>query len=249
MHRRCAPGHLVCRALGRRELFLESQTVVARSNVGRSRPGPPARGGQAALGPARPAGGGGRMPGRLHGDTDRGPVRSNGGGSEDATASSARTSTASLRACAVRIAFDVSPLSHPLLGIGNYIQGSLGDSSMPLPGSTRSSRSHRRASAGPRASGRRSRTSTSSCGRGGSPFARPPNGVERARPPAAERILGPFDVLHFSDWMYPPQRAGVRATTIHDLVPLHHPEWTTARTRSMHARKYRNAARPATSSS
>jgi glycosyltransferase involved in cell wall biosynthesis len=42
--------------------------------------------------------------------------------------------------------------------------------------------------------------------------------------------------------MYPPQRSGVRATTIHDLVPLHHPEWTTARTRSMHARKYRNAA-------
>jgi alpha-1,3-rhamnosyl/mannosyltransferase len=60
--------------------------------------------------------------------------------------------------------------------------------------------------------------------------------------PAAERLIGRFDVLHFSDWMYPPQRAGVRATTIHDLVPLHHPEWTTARTRSMHGRKYRNAA-------
>ena len=43
--------------------------------------------------------------------------------------------------------------------------------------------------------------------------------------------------------MYPPQRAGVRATTIHDLVPLHHPEWTTKRTQSMHGRKYRNAAR------
>ena len=42
--------------------------------------------------------------------------------------------------------------------------------------------------------------------------------------------------------MFPPQRAGVRATTIHDLVPLHHPEWATARTRSMHGRKYRNAA-------
>jgi glycosyltransferase involved in cell wall biosynthesis len=42
--------------------------------------------------------------------------------------------------------------------------------------------------------------------------------------------------------MYPPQRAGVRATTIHDLVPLHHPEWTTARTRAMHTRKYGNAA-------
>ena len=48
--------------------------------------------------------------------------------------------------------------------------------------------------------------------------------------------------MHFSDWMYPPQRAGVRATTIHDLVPLHHPEWTTGRTRAMHRRKYRNAA-------
>jgi glycosyltransferase involved in cell wall biosynthesis len=61
--------------------------------------------------------------------------------------------------------------------------------------------------------------------------------------PAAERLLGPFDVLHFSDWMYPPQRRGVRATTIHDLVPLRHPEWTTPRTRSMHGRKYENAAR------
>ena len=39
------------------------------------------------------------------------------------------------------------------------------------------------------------------------------------RPPV-ERFLGRVDVLHFSDWMYPPQRAGVRATTIHDLVPL-----------------------------
>ena len=62
------------------------------------------------------------------------------------------------------------------------------------------------------------------------------------RPPA-ERWLGPFDALHFSDWMYPPQRAGVRATTIHDLVPLHFPDWVTARTRSMHAHKYANAAR------
>jgi glycosyltransferase involved in cell wall biosynthesis len=64
----------------------------------------------------------------------------------------------------------------------------------------------------------------------------------RAGRPAAERFLGPFDVLHFSDWMYPPQRAGVRATTIHDLVPLRHPEWVTPRTRAMHSRKYRNAA-------
>jgi alpha-1,3-rhamnosyl/mannosyltransferase len=61
--------------------------------------------------------------------------------------------------------------------------------------------------------------------------------------PALERFLGRFDVLHFTDWMYPPQRAGARSTMIHDLVPLRFPEWTTRRTRSMHGRKYRNAAR------
>jgi glycosyltransferase involved in cell wall biosynthesis len=61
--------------------------------------------------------------------------------------------------------------------------------------------------------------------------------------PVAERWLGRFDVLHFSDWMYPPQRDGLRATTIHDLVPVHFPEWVTPRTRSMHTRKYAHVAR------
>jgi alpha-1,3-rhamnosyl/mannosyltransferase len=42
--------------------------------------------------------------------------------------------------------------------------------------------------------------------------------------------------------MYPPQRAGVRATTIHDLVPLHFPELVHPRTRRMHGAKYRHAA-------
>ena len=40
--------------------------------------------------------------------------------------------------------------------------------------------------------------------------------------------------LHFSDWMYPPQRGGVRSTMIHDLVPVRFPDWTTKRTRAMH---------------
>jgi glycosyltransferase involved in cell wall biosynthesis len=35
----------------------------------------------------------------------------------------------------------------------------------------------------------------------------------------------------------------VRATTIHDLVPLRFPDWTTAKTRSMHNAKYADAAR------
>jgi glycosyltransferase involved in cell wall biosynthesis len=60
--------------------------------------------------------------------------------------------------------------------------------------------------------------------------------------PAAERFLGRLDVLHFWDWMYPPQRSGVRATTVSDLVPLRFPDWVTPRTRRMHGAKYRNAA-------
>jgi glycosyltransferase involved in cell wall biosynthesis len=42
--------------------------------------------------------------------------------------------------------------------------------------------------------------------------------------------------------MYPPQRGGVRATTVHDLVPIRYPEWVQGRTRRMHRAKYRNAA-------
>jgi len=143
----------------------------------------------------------------------------------------------------VRIAFDVSPLSHPLLGIGNYIQGSLGglvDAAGEehevvafAPTSLRGPGRIRAALAGidvdlrtwPLPASHALRTVWSILGH-----------------PAAERLIGGFDVLHFSDWMYPPQRGGVRATTIHDLVPLHHPEWTTKRTESMHGRKYRNAA-------
>ena len=143
----------------------------------------------------------------------------------------------------MRIAFDVSPLSHPLLGIGNYIQGSLAGLAEAsagkheivafAPTSIRGPARIRTALEGidvevrtwPLPFSHALRTAWSALGR-----------------PSAERLLGGFDVLHFSDWMYPPQRAGVRATTIHDLVPLHHPEWTTTRTRAMHGRKYRNAA-------
>ena len=143
----------------------------------------------------------------------------------------------------MRIAFDVSPLSHPLLGIGNYLQGSLaglveaaaGEHEIVAfaPTSIRGPRRIRAALAAidvevrtwPLPLSHAVRTAWSRLGR-----------------PAAERLLGGFDALHFSDWMYPPQRSGVRATTIHDLVPLHYPEWTTVRTQSMHSRKYANAA-------
>jgi len=58
-----------------------------------------------------------------------------------------------------------------------------------------------------------------------------------------EWLAGPLDVFHFSDWMYPPQRAGIRATTIHDLFPLRFPDWVHPDTYRMHSRKYDHAAR------
>jgi alpha-1,3-rhamnosyl/mannosyltransferase len=54
--------------------------------------------------------------------------------------------------------------------------------------------------------------------------------------------VGRLDAFHFSDWMYPSQRAGVRATTVYDLSPLHHPEWVAPLTARMHGRKYAHAA-------
>jgi glycosyltransferase involved in cell wall biosynthesis len=144
----------------------------------------------------------------------------------------------------VRIAFDVSPLSHPRTGIGNYIRGSLAGL-VEAAGSD-----HEVVAFAP----------TSFRGRRAIPQALDGIAVEqrlralpfshrfrmawsrRGRPPV-ERFLGPLDVLHFSDWMYPPQRQGVRATTVHDLVPLRFPEWVTPRTQEMHGEKYANAAR------
>jgi len=61
--------------------------------------------------------------------------------------------------------------------------------------------------------------------------------------PPVELLAGRLDVFHFGDWWYPPQRAGLRSTMVHDLVPLHHPDWVHRRTERMHGAKYRHAAR------
>jgi glycosyltransferase involved in cell wall biosynthesis len=141
----------------------------------------------------------------------------------------------------VRIVVDVAPLSHPRTGVGNYIRGSLlGLASVGghelvafAPASARGKRQIEAALSGLRLERRLPvlpaahavRTAWSRIGR-----------------PAAERVVGSFDVLHFSDWMYPPQRAGVRSTMIHDVVPIHFPQWVQERTRRMHASKYRHTA-------
>ncbi len=144
----------------------------------------------------------------------------------------------------MRVAFDVSPLSHPRAGIGRYLRGSLAGLVEAAGGE------HEIVAFAP----------TSPQGKKAIPAALDGIAVEphlqflpfahawrqawsRAGWPPAERFLGAFDVLHYSDWMFPPQRAGLRATTVHDLVPMRFPEWVQGRTHSMHTAKYRDARR------
>lgn len=143
----------------------------------------------------------------------------------------------------MRVAFDVSPLSHPRTGIGNYVQGSLAGLAEAAAG-----RHELVAFAPTRLRGRRLIHEALA----GIPvdvriLVLPwSHGFRMAwsrlgRPPV-ERWLGSVDVVHFSDWLVPPQKSGVRSTMIHDLIPLRFPEWVTPRTHSMHAYKYARAA-------
>jgi glycosyltransferase involved in cell wall biosynthesis len=141
----------------------------------------------------------------------------------------------------VRIAVDVTPLSHPRTGIGNYLRGMVAGLSLS---------EHEIVAFGPASPGGKRRIFEAlgplpvRLEIAGVPFAHAVRaGWSRLARPSSERFIGEVDVLHFSDWMYPPQRGGLRATTIHDLVPLHFPAWVHPRTRTMHSAKYENTAR------
>ena len=141
----------------------------------------------------------------------------------------------------MRVAFDVAPLSHPRTGVGNYVRGSLaglveaGAEVVPFaPTSAPGRRSIRAALSGLPVEPRLRFLPLAHHWR---------QAWSRLGWPPVERFLGPVDVLHFSDWMYPPQRGGLRSTMVHDLVPERFPEWVQGRTRRMHGAKYRNAAR------
>ena len=144
----------------------------------------------------------------------------------------------------MRIVYDVTPLSLPRTGIGNYIRGSLTGLAEAAGGE------HEivaLAVTGPR--GLRAIPEALD----GVPVTRRLRFFPLARAwrtawsrlgrPALERLAGRFDVLHFSDWWYPPQAAGLRTTTIHDVIPLRFPEWVHERTVRLHGAKYREAAR------
>ena len=141
----------------------------------------------------------------------------------------------------MRIAFDVSPLSHEPTGIGTSIRESLraladvaGDEHEVVAFAPTSPEGMRRI---PQAVAGMPVTLKLRF----LPFAHYwRQAWSRLGRPPVERFLGPVDVLHYTDWMVPPQRGGLRATMIHDLVPLHHREWVTGRTYSMHGAKYRD---------
>jgi glycosyltransferase involved in cell wall biosynthesis len=144
----------------------------------------------------------------------------------------------------MRIVVDVSPLSHPRTGIGNYIRGSLAGMADAAAGrhelvafaptSLRGPARIRAALDGVPVAQRLLPLPASHAVR---------TAWSRAGHPAVERLAGSLDAFVFSEWMYPRQARGVRATVFHDLVPLRHPEWCTPRTISMHSRKATNAAR------
>lgn len=144
----------------------------------------------------------------------------------------------------MRIVVDVTPLSLPRTGIGNYTLGMLEGMAEAAGGK------HELVAfsvSGPRGKARIDEAL------GNLAVVRrqlvvPPSSHtwrtawSRLGFPKVERLAGRLDVFHFSDWMYPAQRGGLRTTTVYDLSPLHHPEWVAPLTRRMHRRKYANAA-------
>ena len=145
----------------------------------------------------------------------------------------------------MRLVFDVTPLSHPLTGIGNYMLGMLGGIAEASEGR------HELvffAATGPQNTRRVLAAVDGIPGDRRVVVVLPPSNAwrklwSRTQRLPVEWLIGPLDVFHLSDWMYPPQRAGFRTTTAHDLGPLHHPEWVDPRTRALHVPKALHAAK------
>ena len=180
-----------------------------------------------------------RVRGRAHGDTEGGDGRREPGPAR------ARPPLQPLRLRAVRIAFDVSPLSHPRIGdrqVPPRLAGRV--SRRRPPASTRSSPSRPPAREGRRRSPRRSRASPSrsrsssspsrtSGARGGAASAGPPSSASSARSTCSTSRTGCIRRSAAGS-------ARRRSTTSCRCAI---PEWVQGRTRRMHTAKYRNAAR------
>jgi glycosyltransferase involved in cell wall biosynthesis len=143
----------------------------------------------------------------------------------------------------MRIVVDVTPLSLDRTGIGNYVRGM-------VAGLTEAGPEHEIVAFAP--TGPRGARNVATAFDGLTvekrittlPGAYHWRGLwSRLGRPPVERFVGRLDVFHFSDWMYPAQRGGVRTTTMHDLVPLRHRELVHPRTHRLHASKLANAVR------
>lgn len=141
----------------------------------------------------------------------------------------------------MRLAFDVTPLSVPRTGIGNYLRGVLSGIVEYSGGEheviafSLSDRSGvgtvEDALAGLKVRERLFSVPAANVAR---------RGWSAIGRPGIERLIGNVDALHLSDWWHPPQRAGIRAITVYDLVPFHYPEWTKLQTRLGHRETYRH---------
>ena len=142
----------------------------------------------------------------------------------------------------MRIVIDVTPLSHPRTGIGNFLRGLLAGLAQSIAADDEV-----RVFAATGLGGRRRVAASLD----GLPFARTiltlPVGRawrsawNRSAWLPVERLAGRLDVFHCSDWLHPAQRGGIRATTFYDLVPLLFPHLVHPRTARMHATAYENA--------
>jgi glycosyltransferase involved in cell wall biosynthesis len=145
----------------------------------------------------------------------------------------------------VRIVVDATPLSHPRTGVGNYLRGSL----RGLAEAAGAEHEIVAFAAVSMLSRNRLQEALAEIPVERRLVTLPPSANvwrtlwSRAGVPAVERLAGPLDVFHFSDWMYPRQRGGLRSTIVHDLIPLRFPEWVHPRTRRQNLAKYAHAAR------
>lgn len=166
--------------------------------------------------------------GRLHASNDGRPAR-----------------IAGHRVEAVRVVWDVTPLSVPPTGIGRYIRETLSAAAgiapehefvaLALTGRNETRRIGPELDRLPATVARRHRRLR------GALVVR--KIVNSTPVPFLETLAGRADAFVGSEWLYPRQRAGVHAAVVHDLVPIRFPRLTTKATRRMHLAKVADVKR------
>ena len=139
----------------------------------------------------------------------------------------------------MRIAWDLTPLSQPATGIGNYIYESFCAATRIAPEHEFVALTFAGRQGGQRVSEYLGALPPHTTLRhhhvwGAAIWRKLMNTAPIA---LLERLAGPVDAFVGSEWFYPRQRAGVRAAVVHDLVPLRFPEYATLWTRRMHLAK------------